>query len=68
MARMEKPNPTPGIKRSIASDWAWAHPTYELNIPSGKKVASVEIDPSELMADINRENNRLELSNVTGSE
>ncbi|WP_420571180.1 M1 family metallopeptidase [Kordia sp.] len=37
------------------ADWAWAYPFYLLE--TSKTVKSVEIDPSQLMADINRENN-----------
>ncbi len=57
MARAEKPNPTPAIERSVVADWAWAYPTYDLRIANGKKVLSVKIDPTGLMADIEPENN-----------
>ena len=40
---------------TILSDWAWAFPTYTFNV--SKKIKSVEIDASQLMADIDRENN-----------
>lgn len=50
MMRGEKPT-----SATIKPDWAWAYPTYTLQ--TGKTVKSVEIDPSELMADVNRENN-----------
>ncbi len=36
-------------------DWTWAHPTYTFK--TSKKVASVIIDTSELMADVDRSNN-----------
>ena len=48
--RGEKPT-----KATIISDWAWAMPTYILT--TNKNVKEVEIDSSELMADVNRENN-----------
>ncbi|GEQ84899.1 peptidase M1 [Patiriisocius marinistellae] len=57
MMRGEKANPYNGQKRTVAKDWAWAYPTYELNIPSTKKVKSMMIDASKTMADINAENN-----------
>ena len=39
-------------------DWPWTHPTYELVIPCKfKNITKVQIDPSNRMADINRENN-----------
>jgi aminopeptidase N len=57
MMRGEKPEEYNGTKRTTAKDWAWAHPTYELSIPSDKKVKSMMIDASKRMADINDENN-----------
>ncbi|WP_046743427.1 M1 family metallopeptidase [Kordia zhangzhouensis] len=50
MMRGEKPT-----KATKKADWAWAYPYYELK--TNKAVKSVEIDPSQLMADINRDNN-----------
>ncbi|MDP3313194.1 M1 family metallopeptidase [Lutibacter sp.] len=41
---------------TILEDWPWAQPTY--NFSTSKKIKSVEIDPSQLMADIDRENNK----------
>ncbi len=57
MMRAEKPNPYKDMTRTVSKDWAWAYPTYELMIPSGKKVKSMMIDASMLMADVDRENN-----------
>lgn len=53
MMRGEKPT-----KATIIKDWAWAYPTYTFT--TKKEVTSVEIDPSQMMADVNRENNILE--------
>jgi len=50
MMRGEKPT-----SATIISDWAWAMPTYSFD--AKKVVKSVEIDASQMMADINRENN-----------
>ena len=33
MMRGEKDNPYPQMKRTVAKDWAWAHPTYSLELP-----------------------------------
>ncbi len=52
MMRGEKPTPATVIK-----DWAWAYPTYTFN--TTKPVNSVQIDPKEMMADINKENNKI---------
>ena len=44
---------------AVLEDWTWAHPTYSFSV--SKNVKSVEIDKSNLMADINLENNVLEV-------
>lgn len=54
MMRGEKPT-----KATLLKDWAWAFPTY--NFTTSKPVKSVQIDPKELMADIEKENNSLKL-------
>ncbi|MDO9260958.1 MAG: M1 family metallopeptidase [Flavobacteriaceae bacterium] len=42
-------------KATLLPDWTWAHPTYTFK--TLKKIKSIEIDESLLMADINRRNN-----------
>jgi len=58
MMRGEKENPYPQLKRTVVEDWPWAYPTYELvlDMPISNLVG-LNLDPSQLMADINRENN-----------
>ena len=58
MMRGEKDNPYPQLSRTVAKDWAWAQPTYELilDMPIAD-LAGLNIDPSQLMADVDRENN-----------
>lgn len=51
MMRGEKPTSARLIK-----DWAWAYPTYTFE--TSKTIASVQIDPKNLMADLNKENNK----------
>jgi len=58
MMRYEKSNPYPKLKRTVLPDWDWGHKTYEFTI--NKPVASIKImaiDPTELMADVNKEDN-----------
>ncbi|WP_067151743.1 M1 family metallopeptidase [Pseudotamlana agarivorans] len=50
MMRGEKPTTA-----TTLNDWAWAYPTYSFKTP--KTVKSVTIDPKQMMADINKENN-----------
>lgn len=55
MMRGEKPNKS---NYTLLEDWPWTHPTYTftIDVPMSK-IKSMTIDPSTLMADINRENN-----------
>lgn len=58
MMRGEKDNPYPNLKRTVKEDWSWAKPTYELIIDKPlNQVLGISIDPSQLMADIDRNNN-----------
>ncbi|WP_179009433.1 M1 family metallopeptidase [Winogradskyella forsetii] len=52
MMRGEKPT-----SATIISDWAWAMPTYSFK--TKKEIESVEIDASQMMADVDRGNNVL---------
>ena len=58
MMRGEKDNPYPKLKRTILEDWPWANPSYgfSIDVPI-ENIKGVVIDPSQLMADINPENN-----------
>jgi len=57
MMRWLKENPTPEMQRTVLGDWAWSYPAYSFDIDADKKIELVEIDPSGLMADIERDNN-----------
>ena len=57
MMRENKP-----FNGTVIEDWGWAMPNYTFTTP--KTVKSVEIDPSKLMADVNMDNNKLELEKV----
>ena len=50
MMRGEKPT-----KATIINDWAWAYPTYTFT--TKKAVKNVQIDSTEMMADIDKTNN-----------
>ncbi|WP_396632736.1 M1 family metallopeptidase [Maribacter sp. R86514] len=58
MMRGEKENAYAGIERTVIEDWPWAYPTYdfEINKPM-TSIQAIVIDPSQLMADVNLENN-----------
>ena len=47
-----------GFNWIVSPDWAWTNPQYSLNLPVKlEDILTVEIDPSERMADIERINN-----------
>lgn len=53
----EKPNPYLNLKRTILGDWAWAYPTYTLELEEHKKPKTIIIDATQRMADINWDDN-----------
>jgi hypothetical protein len=62
MMSFEKENPTPGIKRTVLSDWTWANPNYFFEVPKTKtSIKKIILDPTELMADVKRDNNVYEV-------
>ncbi|MFK5877990.1 MAG: M1 family metallopeptidase [Flavobacteriaceae bacterium] len=42
------------------NNWAWSFPTYTFKVT--KEIKSIEIDPSQLMADVDRKNNLVKVS------
>lgn len=58
MMRWEKPASKDTSNRTVEKDWTWAYPTYTFSLKKSRdKISSLEIDPSGLMADVNRDNN-----------
>lgn len=54
-----EPGQTP---RKDYPEWKWTHPAYEIETSKHlTDIVSVEIDPSQRMADVERKNNKLEL-------
>lgn len=63
--RGEKDKEDTGIKRTVKPDWPWTNPTYGLTVGrDASEIASVEIDPSGRMADVDRSNNRFDFEGV----
>ncbi len=49
------------ILRNDLVSWPWVNPTYSLRISRAPEdILSIEIDPTERMADVRRKNNRIE--------
>jgi hypothetical protein len=58
MMRGEKENPYGGITRTVLPDWPWAYPSYSFTIDQPlANVKAIVLDPSQLMADVQIENN-----------
>ncbi len=58
MMRGEKENPYPNLKRTVLEDWPWAYPNYDFILEKPQSsIKAIVLDPSQLMADINEENN-----------
>jgi aminopeptidase N len=58
MMRGEKANPYPGMDWDVLEDWPWAQPEYAVQIDAPKEeIMAVLIDPSQLMADVDPQNN-----------
>ena len=58
LMRWEKPNPYIGIKGNVLKGWDWAYPTFTFEIAKPKeKIKSITIDPENVMADVNKEDN-----------
>jgi hypothetical protein len=57
-----KPSEDHSITWTREEPWKWTSPTYVFDVTHRlTEIKSIEIDPSERMADINRKNNKLEL-------
>ena len=61
MMRTNKPNPRLDESWTVLPDWAWAYPNYSFVLKKDKRIKSIVIDDSGLMADINLENNTYNL-------
>ena len=60
-----KPVENEKILRNDLVAWPWVNPGYTLRINrQPKDITSIEIDPSQRMADVNRKNNKVEFPEV----
>lgn len=57
LMRFSKPNEY-SVERKTLSTWTWSHPTYTFTIDSEKaNIKAIDINPTQLMADVNSDNN-----------
>jgi aminopeptidase N len=62
----KKPVENKSLKRTDLTAWPWVNPTYTLEIGKlAKDIARIEIDPSQRMADVNPDNNVLDIAEYT---
>ena len=55
--RGEKPQEFQKMGYTVAADWPWTHPNYELNIPTLiSNIDRIFIDASQRMADLENSN------------
>ena len=58
MMHYVKDNPYPNVPRTVTATWDWGHTNFQFTINKPKSsIKAIVIDPSELMADVNKENN-----------
>jgi hypothetical protein len=56
----QKPDESAGVPRTVHNEWHWTHPEFQVETTrSIKDLKSIEIDPSQRMADLNKSNNKL---------
>jgi hypothetical protein len=61
LMRWSKEPDNPAIKRTVLEPWDWAYPTFEFQINNQKSpIKNIVIDPSGLMADVDKSNNVFE--------
>lgn len=58
MMHFQKSSPYGSMKRTVLPDWDWGHQNYSFVVAKDKAaIKSITIDPKELMADVERDNN-----------
>lgn len=66
LMRGEKPADKKYSETVVLEDWAWVYPSYQFEIPySAGDIENIEIDPSMMMADIDRSNNEYPFASTT---
>lgn len=64
MMRGEKPAEN-NMERTVLEDWPWVDPEYNFTIAKpASEIKQITIDPSQRLADINRENNSFDVASM----
>lgn len=62
--RGEKPNDY-DMERTILEDWQWVYPDYTMTVDRpASEISTITLDPSMMMADVNRANNVLDVQSM----
>ncbi len=65
----KKANENTGVNRTDLEAWPWVYPTYTAKLSKKPgEIDTIEIDPSQRMADIDRKNNKIEVSKLKSFE
>lgn len=65
----KKVNENTGIARTDLEAWPWVYPTYTAKLnKKASEIDTIEIDPSSRMADIDKKNNKIEVSKLKSFE
>lgn len=61
--------PENDMKRTVLNDWTWTTEDYSFKVPSSSQnIKRIVIDPTERLADIDLENNVVDLGTVIGGQ
>ncbi|GCC49914.1 peptidase M1 [Chryseotalea sanaruensis] len=65
----KKINENTGIARTDLEAWPWVYPTYTAKLSKkASEIDTIEIDPSMRMADVDKKNNKVEVSKLKSFE
>jgi Peptidase family M1 domain len=65
----KKTNENTGINSTDLEAWPWVYPTYTAKLSrKPSEIDTIEIDPSQRMADIDRKNNKIDVSKLKSFE
>lgn len=65
----KKTNEDPSLPRKVYPAWPWTNPTYEIRLSTERSdIESIEIDPSQRMADVDRSNSFIQIAEGGAAE
>lgn len=65
----KKVNENTGVNRTDLEAWPWVYPAYTAKLSKkASEIDTIEIDPSQRMADVDKKNNKIEVSKLKSFE